>query len=73
VTRLSHEVALKLGATWDYDDFIPHITIAYNVTLEALEGKVFRLPEFDLRFGPEIVRSADPNWTPRVMRENGNL
>jgi len=60
----SHERAKALGATWDYETFIPHVTLAYDLTLPALEGIRLATPPYRLYFGPEIVRRADPNWKP---------
>lgn len=37
------------GATWDYPDFIPHITISYNH-----QGSMGELPNFPVVLGEEI-------------------
>lgn len=55
--------ALDAGATWDFDGYLPHVTIAFNgepVDLDAVAP--FAGP---LVFGPEIFK---PNEEPEPMR-----
>ena len=55
-----HESMVDAGASWDYPEFHPHITISYDgapadlTTVEPYQGK--------LVFGPEIFEPLDDNW-----------
>lgn len=53
----------ELGASWDYPEYQPHVTITYDggdVDLEAVEPFRGRLV-----FGPEIFEELTDNWRPR--------
>jgi len=57
-----HEEMVRNGASHDYDEYQPHITITYsgdNVDLSKVEpyrGKI--------EFGPEIFEELDTDWQP---------
>ncbi len=56
-----HRFAKWLGATWDYPDFSPHITLAYNLGVEDVVGRKLYLPRFQITFLPEVVKELDPD------------
>jgi uncharacterized protein len=61
-----HEQIIRAGASHDWDDYQPHVTITYDgkgIDLEAVEpyrGK--------LVFGPEIFQELDLDWTPAMKQ-----
>jgi phage-related protein (TIGR01555 family) len=66
-SRLSwrHEQLIRAGASHDWDDYQPHITITYAMRdgfdlskVEPFRGK--------LVFGPEIFQELDLDWTPKM-------
>ena len=60
------DTARKLGATSDYSDYCPHVTLGYNATKAAAKGakwlKQFKLPEFPLLITEEYVEPIDEDW-----------
>ncbi len=63
--HMSHTSALGLGASWDYPQFHPHITIAYDVDIEELLERPLHIPHFTLTFEKESVKTLDENWKPK--------
>jgi hypothetical protein len=59
-----HRQMREAGATWDYDEYQPHVTITYSgqgVDLSKVEpyrGK--------LVFGPEAFAEVDDTWSDRL-------
>lgn len=55
------EYAMALGATYDFPDYRPHITLAYDIGAMAK-------PELELKIGigatHEYVEDLDLDWTP---------
>lgn len=47
------------GATWDYDEFIPHITLNYDWTGPLPE----KVPQFSVHFHQFKVEDLDLEWT----------
>lgn len=56
--------AIKSGATWDHPSFIPHLTLAYGLTVADLHSKILHPPSFRLFFGREVVKELDLDWRP---------
>lgn len=56
--RLSDE-----GATSDYPEYKPHLTIAYDMNQE-IDPETLPIPQFPLTFGPVKVAPLDPQFTP---------
>lgn len=60
------DAARKLGATTDFPDYSPHVTLSYNATKAAAKGakwlKQFKLPEFPLVITKEYVDAIDEDW-----------
>jgi 2'-5' RNA ligase len=71
VLRLEYPFAVLLnkqltaqGATSDYADYKPHMTIAYNITQEV-DPHTLPLPEFNLYFDSVKVEPLDPVFVPK--------
>jgi hypothetical protein len=65
-SRLSwrHEEIIRAGASWDFPEYQPHITIAYGeapdlAAIEPYRGKIV--------LGPEIFAEVDEDWKPKVV------
>lgn len=61
-TRLNTDLT-KQGATSDYDEYKPHLTIAYNMAQEV-NPKTLPMPAFHLEFDKLNVDALDPEFTP---------
>ena len=59
-----HEDMVRNGASHDYAEYQPHVTISYNAgdldlsKVEPYRGKI--------EFGPEIFEELDLDWTPKA-------
>jgi hypothetical protein len=53
----------KLGATSDYDEYKPHVTISYNYTGE-IDPTQLPIPQFPLVFDDHEVSPLDPQFVP---------
>lgn len=52
------------GASWDWPQYRPHVTITYfGATVDLAKVVPYDGP---LEFGPEIFEEIDPNWADRV-------
>jgi hypothetical protein len=51
------------GATSDYPEYKPHLTIAYNIT-QQIDPKTLPIPQFPLSFDTIKVAPLDPQYTP---------
>ena len=61
-TRLNSELG-KQGATSDYDEYKPHLTIAYD-TEQDIDPHSLPIPQFQLVFDKLNVAPLDPQFTP---------
>ena len=61
-TRINSQLTLQ-GATSDYDEYKPHVTIAYNLK-EDVNPLELSVPQFQLIFDKLKVAPLDPVWTP---------
>ena len=52
------------GATSDYPEYKPHMTIAYNIT-QDIDPHNLPLPQFPLYFGKVKVEPLDPVFVPK--------
>jgi hypothetical protein len=50
------------GASWDFDDYHPHISITYNGLPKGVDLKDIEPYEGDLKFGDEHVQEVDTGW-----------
>lgn len=53
----------KMGATSDYDEYKPHVTLAYNAEMPE-DLSVLPLPQFPLVFDRIEVEALDPVYVP---------
>ena len=60
--ELNH-VLTSLGATSDYDQYKPHLTIAYN-TEQEIDPTTLPIPQFAIEFDKIVVDPLDPYTTP---------
>lgn len=61
-----HRDIIEAGASWDFPEYQPHVTITWAAGDLDLEKVVPFKGE--LRFGPEIFEEVDPTWKDRAMR-----
>lgn len=60
-----HREMRDAGASWDFDAYLPHVTITYDagdVDLTAIEPY-----RGELRFGPEIFEPLQEDWQARIQ------
>jgi hypothetical protein len=60
-----HNEMVQAGASHDFPDFLPHVTISYqagDLDLEAIKPYAG-----ELRFGPEIFEPLDLDWKSKVV------
>ena len=59
--------AQEMGASWDYDDYQPHITITYDKgdvdldTVKPYNGKI--------ELGPEVFEPIDLEWSDKIVEK----
>lgn len=59
-----HNEMVQAGASHDWPDYLPHVTISYeagDIDLEAIKPYAG-----ELRFGPEIFEPLDPDWKSKI-------
>ena len=59
-----HRDMVQAGASHDWPEYLPHVTISYDagdIDLEAMKPYAG-----ELRFGPEIFEPIDPDWKAKV-------
>lgn len=61
---VSHQSSIDLGASHDYKNFLPHITLAYNLQVEHLIEKRLEVPTQGFRVQAETILELDDNWRP---------
>ena len=61
-TRINSQLERE-GATSDYDQYKPHITLAYNIK-ESVDVNTLPVPQFQLIFDKLTVDPLDPQFTP---------
>lgn len=61
-TRLNAQLG-KEGATSDYDEYKPHLTLAYDMAQE-IDPHALALPQFQLIFDKITIDPLDPQFTP---------
>ena len=66
-TALSHKLGEMAGATWDFPEYIPHITLVDNIDCTQLEGQTLWTPRKPLVFAGENV--LEINAEGKVARE----
>ncbi len=66
-TLLSHAIGKRAGAIWDFPEYIPHITLVYNIEVTQLNGQKLWTPRNPLVFEKENIYDLDE--TGKVIRE----
>lgn len=54
---MRHGDAERAGATWDHDEYRPHITLSYDPAVDPEDVEPYRGP---IELGPEIFENLDP-------------
>jgi hypothetical protein len=69
-SRLSwrHEQIIRAGASWDWPEYQPHITIT-NGGAEGLDLDAIEPFRGELRFGPELFSEVDEDWKEGVTEK----
>jgi hypothetical protein len=52
------------GATSDYPEYKPHLTLAYDIKQE-IDPSTLPIPQFELKFGPVKVAPLEPDYIPK--------
>lgn len=68
-TRLAwrHEDMVRAGCSWDFDDYMPHVTFTYEPgEVDPRKVEPYRGP---LVFGPEIFEEVNEGWADKVRHE----
>ena len=66
-----HEDFKRIGATWDHEEYQPHITITYDVgdfdpnMAEPYRGAI--------KLGPEIFEEVNENWTDGIVEKKKHV
>lgn len=56
--------AQAAGASWDFPNFMPHVTISYDTgDTPAQNYQMTQAPDFPLQLGPESFQASNDNWT----------
>lgn len=63
-----HEQIIRAGASWDFPEYQPHVTITYKAPadLDLSKVKPFR---GELRFGPEIFEEVVEDWEKGIVEK----
>lgn len=62
--KANFDKCMSEGATYDYDEYVPHITIAINVPDEIISTLV--MPDFSIELDVEIIKPLDLNWEDKI-------
>lgn len=63
-----HDDMVRAGASHDYDEYLPHVTITYSAP-EGLDLDVIKPFTGELAFGPEIFEPLDLDWKSKVSEK----
>ena len=60
--KFRHDYANAIGATYDFPDYIPHVTVSYDIgVLDFPEGMKICIPFYVTK---EVVEDLDLDWKP---------
>lgn len=65
---INTELKRDYGATSDFPDYIPHITVSYDYKGELPT----EFPDMLVTFDKVQVKGLDPTWRPKKGNDNGN-
>lgn len=57
------------GASWDYPDYHPHVTITYDGLPDGMKIEDIKPFEGKLEFGPEIMKEVDLKWKDKTKEK----
>ena len=57
-----HKYSRILGATYDYPDYKPHITLSYNLGAQAIDLSITDV-NVPITISHEVVEDLDLDWT----------
>lgn len=60
-----HDDMVRAGASHDFDEYLPHVTITYSAP-EGFDLETVKPFTGELAFGPEIFEPLDPDWKSKV-------
>ena len=60
-----HEQMVREGASHDYPEYLPHVTLTYEVP-EGFDPAVVVPYSGELRFGPEVFAPIDEDWKSKI-------
>ena len=60
-----HESMIREGASHDYPEYQPHVTISYNIP-EGMDIEAIKPYNGKLEFGPEIFEPLDLDWKTKI-------
>lgn len=61
----------EAGASWDFEDYQPHVTIAWDVD-QKIDVSALKPWTGELLFGPEIFEEVDEDWKAKAGIEEGD-
>lgn len=61
-----HQNMISQGASSDYPDYAPHVTISYSVP-EGFDFSKVEPYQGELVFGPEIFAEVDEDWKTGIV------
>ena len=56
----------KGGASWDYDNYNPHVTVTYSFTGNNKDLKKVKAFKGTFEFGPEVFEEVNDEWTDSI-------
>lgn len=59
-----HNILKKLGASYEYDEYKPHVTICYEYEGDPEEIKSLEIPKFYLFFDKVVVEPLNEDYIP---------
>jgi phage-related protein (TIGR01555 family) len=67
--KYRHEELKEKGCSWDWPEYQPHITIAYDAeqTIDLNEVEPY---QGEIVLGPEVFEEVDENWKARVTNKD---
>lgn len=60
-----HADMIRAGASHDYPEYSPHVTITYTAP-DGLDLEAVKPYAGELRFGPEVFEPIDPEWKSKI-------
>lgn len=64
-----HEEIGRAGASWDHDEYQPHVTLTYDAP-EELDLTAIEPFRGALRFGPEIFETINEDWQASLVEDS---